>query len=73
MPTATLPSVTSAPAPDRVDALRSAARRLADAVEEFDAALDAGCAMNILVNRDQEVAAATEEHRAALAPLPLAV
>ena len=48
-------------------ALHRAATRLADALVEFDAALDEGAAMPMLVRLDQEVAAATRLHRVALA------
>jgi hypothetical protein len=64
-----MPSVTVAPvAPPRPTAeLRRAAARLADALVEFDAALDEGAAMAVLVRLDQEVVAATRLHDAALA------
>lgn len=48
-------------------AVELAAARLADAVAEYDAALDEGVPMLILVRLDQEVAAATRHHHAVLA------
>ena len=53
----------------RTREVEAAAHRLADAVAEFDAALDEGRPMYALVKLDQEVVAATRRHRAALARL----
>lgn len=46
--------------------LTDSAARLAEAVDEFDAALAAGQPMFLLVRLDQEVTAADRRHRAAL-------
>jgi hypothetical protein len=48
-------------------AVERAAARLSDAVAEYDAALDEGASMHVLVRLDQEVAAATRGYRTALA------
>ena len=67
MSTATLTRPAAPARPGRhQDAVQRAAARLADAVAEYDAALDHGVPMFVLVKLDQEVAAATRCHRAAV-------
>jgi hypothetical protein len=64
--TLTRPSAPSA-ASTRSDHVTVAARRLADAVAEYDTALTEGVSMFALVRLDQEVEAASRVHAAALA------
>ena len=60
------PASHRAPA-DPARRVAAAATRLADAVAEFDAALDEGRPMFVLVRLDQEVSAADARHRSAVA------